>query len=213
VLAGRGERARFFASAPAPTGASGGGGMDTRSPPAGDATPQTTGVRTTAPEPHAGFWSARVQRLWWCYYAGPCTDEIWRQYLGTVERMIDSGLDCTLACFAHHADAPSALQRKAMADFIERNQKVLERLDRFALVIDSVVHRGAITALSWLVKKPFAERIFNSPLAAIKWLTETHPELDPEAVRASIVAQVPSHSLWPALAAADPETVSKQALP
>ncbi len=168
-------------------------------------------VRVSAPEPRAGFWLGRVSRLWWFYYTGPCTNETWSQYLEMVQRMVDGGLDTTLVCFAHLADAPSPLQRKQMADFIQKNAKGLERLDRFALVIDSVIHRGAITAISWLVKKPFEERVFNSPLAAIKWLTEPHPSLNPEEIRASIVAQVPRHSLWFALESEALETVTNSA--
>jgi hypothetical protein len=98
-----------------------------------------------------------------------------------------------------------------MAAFIEKNHDGLKRLDRFALVIDSTVHRHAITALSWIVKKPFEERIFNSPLSAIKWLTEKHPALDPEAVRASMASQVPRHSLWPSLQSEEPQTVEHSA--
>jgi hypothetical protein len=98
-----------------------------------------------------------------------------------------------------------------MAAFIEKNHDGLKRLDRFALVIDSTVHRHAITALSWIVKKPFEERIFNSPLSAIKWLTEKHPALDPEAVRASMASQVPRHSLWPTLQSEEPQTVEHSA--
>jgi serine/threonine protein kinase len=172
-----------------------------------------SGVRIAPAEPRAGFWSGRVGRLWWFHYSGPCTDETWRQYLDMVQQMLDTGNESTLACFAHQAAAPTPLQRKQMADFIETNRAALAaRLDRFALVIDSVVHRHAITALSWLVKKPFEERIFNSPVAAIKWLTEKHAELDAEAVRASIVAQVPRHSLWTALRSEEAETVEGAAL-
>jgi hypothetical protein len=124
-----------------------------------------------------------------------------------VQRMIDSGRAATLACFAHCAEAPNPLQRQAMANFIERNKQELQRLDRFALVIDSAVHRRAIAVLSWLVRKPFQERIFNSPLAAIQWLAEPHAELDPEAIRAAIVDRVPLASLWPSFGSAAPDTV------
>jgi serine/threonine protein kinase len=162
-------------------------------------------------EPRAGFWSGRVGRLWWFHYTGPCTEETWRQYLEMVQRMLDTGEVSTLLCMAHQADAPSALQRKQVADFIDRNRNELSRLERFALVIDSVVHRHAITAISWLVRKPFPERIFNSPLAAIRWLTENHSDLDGEAVRTAIVEQVPRYSLWPALRSDEPTTVQSSA--
>jgi serine/threonine protein kinase len=162
-------------------------------------------------EPLAGFWSGRVGRLWWFHYTGPCTDETWRQYLELVQRMLDGGEVSTLLCMAHQADAPSALQRKQVAQFIERNRNELNRLERFALVIDSVVHRHAITAISWLVRKPFVERIFNSPVAAIRWLTEHHPDLDAQAVHAAIVQQVPRYSLWPALRSDEPTTVQNSA--
>jgi hypothetical protein len=209
-LAARGEHGRFFGaplrartrSAPPPRDEGAG------SPPeAAD----SAVVRVTGAEPRAGFWSGRVGRLWWFHYTGPCTDETWRQYLALVGRMVDSGRDSSLVFFAHHAGAPGAVQRKELADFVQKNMKALERLDRFALVIDSVVHRGALTAINWLVKKPFEERVFNSPLSAIKWLTEKHPELEPEAVRMAIASQVPRHSLWSALASQAPETIAKSA--
>jgi Protein kinase domain len=211
-LAVRGERSRFFASA-APTSRSSARGMSER-PARAHAVPamaDSAVVSVAGVDPRAGYWSGRVGRLWWFHYTGPCTDETWRQYLGHVQQMLDSGRPSTLACLAHHADAPSAVQRKQLADFIDGNRSALERLDRFALVIDSMIHRGAITAIGWLVRKPFEERIFNSPLAALKWLTENHPELDAETVRASIAAQVPRHSLWTALGTEAEETVEKSA--
>ena len=208
ALAARGERSTFFSAF-----------SRASLPPASDdvasaraqPAPARSTVRPSTVEPRAGFWMGRVGRLWWFYFTGPCTDETWRQYLDMVKRMVDTGMESTLVCFAHLAAAPSPVQRKQMAEFIEANRVGLERLDRFALVIDSVVHRGAITAISWLVKKPFEERVFNSPISAVKWLTEGHPELDPEVVRASIAAQVPRHSLWLALASPSAETVKKSA--
>jgi tRNA A-37 threonylcarbamoyl transferase component Bud32 len=164
-------------------------------------------VRAPVPEPRGGFWSGRVGRLWWFYYAGPCTEETWNQYLAMVARMLETGLDATLACFAHRAAAPNPVQRKQMADFIDEHRVALARVDRFGLVIDSVVHRGAITAINWLVRKPFEERVFNSPVAAIRWLTENRPELAPNAIRTSIVSQVPRRSLWTALENEAPETI------
>jgi serine/threonine protein kinase len=163
-------------------------------------------------EPRAGFWSGRVGRLWWFHYTGPCTDETWRRYLEMVQQMVDTKQGSTLLCLAHQADAPSAIQRKQLAEFIHDNRQGLSGLDRFALVIDSVVHRHAITAISYLVRKPFAERIFNSPLAAIRWLTENHSELQAEAVRAAIVDQVPRYSLWPSLRSGQPATVRRPAV-
>lgn len=162
-------------------------------------------------EPRAGFWSGRVGCLWWFHYTGPCTDETWRQYLGMVRRMLDTGQSSTLLCMAHQADAPSAAQRKQLAVFIEENRQRLVRLERFALVIDSVVHRHAITAIRYLVRKPFVERIFNSPVAAIRWLTEDHADLQVKTVRAAIVEQVPRYSLWASLRSEQPTTLRRSA--
>jgi serine/threonine protein kinase len=199
LLAERGERSRLFARAERPGQAPARSSASERA----SVRPTAGGVSSVVPraqaQPRAGYWSGRVGRLFWFYFTGPCTEEMWRRYLDMVKSMLEQGQGCTLACFAHCADAPSPLQRKQMADFIQEHRVELERLDRFALVIDSIVHRGAITAISWLVRKPFEERIFNSPISAIKWLTANRPELPPEAVRAAIVAQVPVESLWPAL--------------
>jgi serine/threonine protein kinase len=209
LLAAGGERSRLFAMPARLYGLPGASSFERQSARIEQTGATSEAVSVAAQNPRAGYWSGRVGRLWWFHYTGPCTDEMWSQYLGMVQRMLDTGLACTLACCAHRADGPSAVQRKQLADFVEKHRGPLARLDRFALVIDSVVHRHAITAISWLVRKPFEERIFNSPVAAIRWLSENHPELDPEAVRASFVAQVPRHSLWSGLVHEAPGTVDE----
>jgi hypothetical protein len=193
----RGEQSRLFAPTVHRSPAFG----------AGDPSRIRRSLPIRAAEPRAGFWLGRMGRLWWFYYTGPCTEETWDQYLEMVKRMLDSWQPATLLCLAHRADAPNPLQRKKMADFINRNRIELRRLDRFALVVDSVLHRGAITAINWLVGKPFDERVFNSPLAAIKWLAEPHAELDREEIRTAIVAQVPQASLWHSLRSEAGETI------
>lgn len=180
------------------------GGANAR---AGDAAAQGATWREVDAEPHAGYWSGRVGRVWWFYHVGPSTEETWHQYLKMVEAMLSVEREATLAFFAHRAEAPRPVQRQQLADFIERKRSQLHRLDRFALVVDSALQRGALTAVNWLVKKPFEERIFNSPLAAIKWLTEKHPQPNPGAVRDSIIGQVPRHSLWSCLKTDAPETL------
>jgi serine/threonine protein kinase len=160
-------------------------------------------------EPRAGFWSGRLGRLWWFHYTGPCTQETWRQYLELVQRMLNTTEVSTLLCMAHQADAPSAIQRKQLAEFVQENRHELRHLDRFALVVDAVAHRHAITAINYLVRKPFSERVFNSPLAAIRWLTENHPDLQAEMVRTAIVNQVPRYSLWSCLRSEEATTVRK----
>lgn len=156
-----------------------------------------------------GYHMGRVGRLWWFHYSGACTEKTWRAYLEFVQQMLDTGEPATFLCLAYQADASSALQRNAMAEFIQRNRHELTRLDRFALVIDSVRHRHAITAIGWLVRKPFEERIFSSPLAAIRWLTEKHVDMDPVAVREAIAGAVPPHLLWSALLGEEPTTLER----
>ena len=64
-------------------------------------------------------------------------------------------------------------ERKDYAELMKRRGfEVKERVPRCALITDSALHRGALTALTWLVPLPFDVKFFPQPEAAERWLRE-----------------------------------------
>lgn len=60
-----------------------------------------------------------------------------------------------------------------------------------AVVTDSAMTRGALTAINWVIKRPFEERVFGQPAGALTWLKELAPELDVAGLMADIEAASP----------------------
>jgi hypothetical protein len=48
-----------------------------------------------------------------------------------------------------------------------------------------------MTAINWVIQRPFAERVFARPDDAFPWLVEYAPDLDVTALRAAIDAAAP----------------------
>jgi len=76
-----------------------------------------------------------------------------------------------LAYFA--AGNPTATQRKMSADATQKSRLA----DRVALVTESVVIRGAFTAIQWILGKTTANKAFSpgDVRKAIAWLAEAQP--------------------------------------
>ena len=58
------------------------------------------------------------------------------------------------------------------------------------LVTDSLVLSGVLTAVGWLTKKPYVERIFLSPTSAVGWLAEQCTGLSAETLWEEICGEV-----------------------
>ena len=60
--------------------------------------------------------------------------------------------------------------RKRYAEFISKNTPVLKRLCRgTAVVLQSPVARGAITAVTWMTTIPFPLKVFGDRHEALSW--------------------------------------------
>jgi hypothetical protein len=88
---------------------------------------------------------------------GEPSDTEWNAYLDClVER--DLGLRCAI-CFAYGASGPNTSQRKALS---ERTLHVWRRIP-FAMISDSRVMRGVMTAINWLFNgKDVVSQAFSS---------------------------------------------------
>jgi len=90
----------------------------------------------------------------------------------------------------HDVGAPPA---QARARFTRRFLEApsARHVRAHALVTNSLLSRGALTAINWVIQRPFAERVFARPDEALPWLVEHAPDLDVARLRAAIEAAAP----------------------
>ena len=100
------------------------------------------------------------------------TDEDWTSYLeGTLAIAKGFGLAANVSLICCVNAFPSARQRQMASDFMVKHY--LREMERIAVITESVVIRGAMTAFSWIMPK-VRVRAFESDAArdAVSWLHE-----------------------------------------
>lgn len=105
------------------------------------------------------------------------TDEAWSEYLGVLERFPDRREPYVTLTDGRGAPSPNASQRKLAAELIAREA---ERTKRWsvanAVVIDSALLRGVITAIEWAAPSPVPMKSFASLEEAAAWLDARYRE-------------------------------------
>lgn len=91
----------------------------------------------------------------------------------------------------HDVPMPTAVQRKRITEIIGGASRT-DRLAGHALVVNSPVGRGALTAINWVVRPRFDEKIFGDPKDAVAWLAERNPALDAQALLGELARAVPA---------------------
>jgi hypothetical protein len=154
--------------------------------------PELLHGRGSARERERNYFSGSVGSTWWFYVTGRSTDEVWNAYIAHCKAMLDSGVERpALICICHRADAPNAVQRRLIADFIKAEAARLGSLVGFALVLDSPLHIFALRAINWLVRKPFPETVCGSPRDAVLWLVGRGARVDILTLTEALEQQVP----------------------
>ena len=90
----------------------------------------------------------------------------------------------------HDVPMPTAVQRKRITEIIG-NAANTRLLAGHALVVNSPVGRGALTAINWVVRPKFDEKVFGNPKDAVAWLVERNPALDGAALLGDLSRAVP----------------------
>lgn len=71
------------------------------------------------------------------------------------------------------ATSLNAAQRKRLGDFTRKHEhRLAEVVIATAIVAESAVVRGAITAINWFAPPKFPQRVFSTRLEAETWLQE-----------------------------------------
>ena len=91
---------------------------------------------------------------------------------------------------ARDTNSPSPQQRRELAGAVLEARRT-SQLRGFALVTASPIVRGALTAVSWLLRSPVPYGAFTTPREALAWLHGQQAEVDPAAVEAALHRAVP----------------------
>jgi hypothetical protein len=141
-----------------------------------------------------GIWVGAHGGVCWAYFHGDFSADEFQRYVEKVQAsMAQPSFAGAMLTVAHSPKMPSATQRKQLTDLVTTG--AAEKLKRHAIVSDSVVARGVVTAMNWVARKPFEERIFATPEAAIAWLREQIPDVSASLWEA-IVEEVEPARRW-----------------
>ena len=100
------------------------------------------------------------------------TDEDWNAYLeGTLAIAKGFGLAANVSLLCCVKAYPNARQRQMASDFMK--QHYIREMERVAVITESVVVRGAMTAFSWIMPKVGVSAFDTTETrAALRWLRE-----------------------------------------
>ena len=91
-------------------------------------------------------------------------------YLAALAELYREGRPFGLVCDSRGAEAPPAVHRKLQADFIAQHGRLIRSLNLgTAFVIDSVLLRGALTAILWLQPLPCPHFVSGDVEEARRW--------------------------------------------
>ncbi|AKF11786.1 STAS/SEC14 domain-containing protein [Sandaracinus amylolyticus] len=103
---------------------------------------------------------------------GEITDAELEQWIAKCTAGWPRGRQITLH-LGMRATGLTSLQRKRMSEFAKTNERMLAKvIVATAIVADSPVVRGIITAINWLAPPPYAQRVFARRGEAETWLRE-----------------------------------------
>lgn len=85
----------------------------------------------------------------------------------------------------HDIPMPTALQRRQIVEVLQRSDR-LHLVRGHALVSNAAIGRGVLTAVNWVLRPPFEEKVFSKPDDAMGWLKERNSAFDSVALTASI---------------------------
>ncbi len=90
----------------------------------------------------------------------------------------------------HDLSMPTPVQRQRIVEVLN-GLPVLDQIGGHALVINSTIGRGLLTAINWVVTPRWEEKLFGSPQEAFGWLEEQNSEFDADALLRSVRATHP----------------------
>jgi hypothetical protein len=139
------------------------------------------------------IWWNQVPGCFWGYGSGDFTTEEYNRFLDDYSRM-EKGAHFFID---YNMKPLTAAQRGQMGTMLK--EKVGDRLISFAMVSDSTVMRGIVTAVTWLFPPSYDMTIVKDPDAGLAWLSKAYPEFSSQQVRDDMLRKIPTeavHHAW-----------------
>ena len=136
------------------------------------------------------FTGSRPGCHWQCLI-GPADEGTWTRYIDhmiALQKQVQPG-DVVLDLW-FDAGRPSAADRARFTSEFSASP-VVQRVRAHAVATNSPISRGILTAVNWVIKRPFDERLFATPDAALTWLATMAPDLNTDAVQADLDSAIP----------------------
>ena len=108
----------------------------------------------------------------------------------TVTALTTTGFGDIVLDLWFDAGMPSSKNRARFTSEFTRSV-ITQRVQAHALVTNSTLSRGVLTAINWVIKRPFQERVFAQPADGLAWIGSLKPDLDIGALRRDIEMAVP----------------------
>ena len=139
--------------------------------------------------------TGRTSGCWWLWVEGQVTPEIHARIVATIQEWASSTTPSCMLFVARDTNSPTPQQRRELAEAVLSARR-RDHLRGFALVTDSPIIRGALTAVGWIVGPTMPYAAFATPADALVWLREHHDAVDPGAVRDEVRRAIPTaHAL------------------
>jgi hypothetical protein len=132
----------------------------------------------------------------WAYFTGNPGQREWDAYLERASAFMNNCMKPSIALHViYKAEPINAVQRNQISDIINTASNASFIIGN-GLVTDSLLTRGILTAINWIAKKPYPEKIFSHPNDAQPWFSSiASPHLCAELYR-DLIAKVPPQERW-----------------
>lgn len=139
------------------------------------------------------IWIGKSGPVLWSVHLDEVSKTDWAEYVGGVRSQVEAlhaaNARGALLTISWESSVPDANQRRLLAETIRDTHSW--RLAVHGFVSDSVLARGALTAVAWLTKKPYEERAFGDALEAMTWIASSVEGVDVRAIVRDIKQGVP----------------------
>ncbi len=138
------------------------------------------------------LYSGRVGVCFWTCVVGAFNDREAEEFAAGIHRMgtLTRDEDIVVLDICYDLPLPTPMHRKLIADAVEAIPDKSHVMGH-ALVSNSSVAQGVLTAINWFVKPVFPEKVFGDPQSGVAWLSAQLPSVSPRRVLETIGQAVP----------------------
>ncbi|MCA9642366.1 MAG: hypothetical protein KC492_16810 [Myxococcales bacterium] len=138
------------------------------------------------------LYSGQVGACFWTCVMGAFSDEEAAQFAEGILRLgaLTRSQDIVVLDVCYDIPLPKPMHRKLIADAVEAIPDKSHVVGH-ALVSNSTVAQGVLTAINWFVKPVFPEKVFRDPSSGVAWLSAQLPSLSPRRILDAMAQDVP----------------------